>query len=91
MAKRECTECELAEIVRETPGLKWGYIGNFERWGDDRCLHIWVEGLEESNGNTKSLWSGEARTFDRDHYFNALGKIWAYKIGYEAGQKAANC
>ncbi len=26
----------------ELPGVTFGYIGNFERWGDERCFYIFL-------------------------------------------------
>jgi hypothetical protein len=34
---------ERVEILaKELPGTTFGYIGNFERWGDDRSFHIFL-------------------------------------------------
>lgn len=63
----------IGERVKEIDGLVLGYIGNFERWGDDRCLYIWVDGMRnEQNTNTISLWSCPARSLDRESFRDAM-------------------
>lgn len=38
--------------------LSLGYIGNLERWGDDRLWYIWVVDVRYTDGNRnqKSIW-----------------------------------
>src|SRR5271154_386340 len=33
---------KVEELKAELPGVTYGYIGNFERWGDDRSLYIFL-------------------------------------------------
>ena len=49
-------ECNISEQCEKEKGLTFGYIGNFERWGDDRLLMIWVneEKMRASNGNQRA-------------------------------------
>lgn len=35
-------EERVKELSKELPGTTFGYIGNFERWGDDRAFHIFL-------------------------------------------------
>lgn len=47
-------EKAIGDAVRACPGLRFGYIGNLERWGDDRSLRIWVE--TPNGGTGAELW-----------------------------------
>ena len=41
--KEEVTlERRICDRCRDVDGLTFGYIGNFESWGDDRKLFIWI-------------------------------------------------
>jgi len=75
------TEEDLIKLVNNTDGLCFGYIGNFEQWGDDRTLHIWVPGSFECNGNRVSIWSQHARCYDRKDYFRAVQAMKSFTIG----------
>ncbi len=59
-------EKEVATEVEKTPGCTFGYIGNFETWGDNRCLMIW----EKSTPN--SIWRCEAIDMDKANYNRAI-------------------
>ncbi len=85
----DLTEKGLAELVENTKGLTWGYIGNFERWGDDRMLFIWVDGLYYENGNTKNIWSCGAKGFAGEDFRQAWRAVKAFEIGRESGLAAA--
>ena len=37
LERRICDRC------KDVDGLTFGYIGNFESWGDDRKLFIWID------------------------------------------------
>lgn len=66
-------EKKIGERVKEIEGLVLGYIGNFERWGDDRKLFIWVQGMRNaSNTNTVEIWSCTARFLDQESFRDAM-------------------
>jgi len=46
-------------------GLRFGYIGNYERWGDDTCWYIW--------SNFSSRWGGYAGANP-----DCMEKMWAW-------------
>lgn len=61
-----CTEPVIAEIAirarvkvlaDELPGVTFGYVGNFERWGDDRsfCIFLPHPGRVGTYGDSVSL------------------------------------
>ena len=65
--KEEVTlERRICDRCRDVDGLTFGYIGNFERWGDDRKLFIWIDedDMRERNGNHANLWECVARDLD---------------------------
>ena len=33
---------EVESLAKELPGITFGYLGNFERWGDDRSFYIFL-------------------------------------------------
>ena len=78
-------ERRIGDRCREVEGLNFGYIGNFERWGDDRKLFIWIEEdkMRVKNGNQASLWSCVATDLDGTSAQRALVVI----RGFEAGKK----
>lgn len=83
-------EAAIDQEVRKTPGLSFGYIGNFERWGDDRSLYIWIPSLpRQKNGNTQHLWSATAKSLSRQEYCDALRKITAFRLGAAYAATAA--
>lgn len=75
---------EVAALVYGVQGLTYGYIGNFERWGDDRLLHIWVTDRREANGNLKSLWCCEANSLTRLEFSKASIAVKVFVAGWEA-------
>jgi len=78
-------EVDLLEKVKEFPMLKWGYIGNFEHWGDDRRLYIWVKNVDPSHiGNTPSIWSCSAKEFNTADYYIAVSSINTFMLGWNA-------
>jgi|TARA_R110000824_G_scaffold180896_4_gene361475 hypothetical protein len=78
-------ERRIGDRCREVEGLSFGYIGNFERWGDDRKLFIWIkeDKMRAKNGNQASLWSCVATGLDTEAAIKALVVI----RGFEAGKK----
>ena len=79
LERRICDRCS------EVEGLNFGYIGNFERWGDDRLLMIWVDEdkMRERNGNQRCLWRCPAKDLKAEEAIAA-----SYVIrGFEAGKE----
>jgi len=62
----------LSTAAREA-GLTDGYIGNFELWGDCRCLRLWA--------GTTMIWSCGATRFTRAEESLALRLVEAFKLG----------
>lgn len=82
-------EKQIRELVEAQPGLRFGYIGNFERWGDDRKLFVWIEGQREASGNTASVWSCPATQITRRELSAAKCAVRDFGRAYKAGQAAA--
>ena len=85
--QKESTRLErnISDQCRKAKGLTFGYIGNFERWGDDRLLMIWVkeDKMRERNGNQRCLWRCPAKDLTAHHHVAA-----SYVIrGFEAGKE----
>lgn len=82
-------EKKIREEVDNTPGITFGYIGNFERWGDDRMLYLWVDGQrwEDGNRNQKDLWSCNATSLDKAALGRARIALRQFRMGYEAAKK----
>lgn len=77
-------EVGIRERVSDVPELNFGYIGNFERWGDDRKLFIWVPGIPCRLGqNMAHIWSAEAKTLDARAAMLATAAINAFKLGLQ--------
>ena len=77
LERRICDRC------RDVDGLTFGYIGNFERWGDDRKLFIWIneDEMREKNGNHANLWECVARDLDVKSTCLALAAIKGFQMG----------
>ena len=77
LERRICDRC------RDVDGLTFGYIGNFERWGDDRKLFIWIneDEMREKNGNHANLWECVARDLDVNSTCLALAAIKGFQMG----------
>lgn len=83
--KLDRVRTRLNELVAKTSGLNYGYIGNFEKWGDDRMLIIWIDDLRE-NGRTPELWSCEARSATVEDFWRAISKVQAFALGRKSAQ-----
>ncbi len=77
LERRICDRC------RDVDGLTFGYIGNFERWGDDRKLFIWIneDDMRAKNGNQASLWECEARDLNVKDAYAAFAAIQGFQMG----------
>ena len=77
LERRICDRC------RDVDGLTFGYIGNFESWGDDRKLFIWIneDEMREKNGNQANLWECVARDLDVKSTCLALAAIKGFQMG----------
>ena len=77
LERRICDRC------RDVDGLTFGYIGNFESWGDDRKLFIWIneDEMREKNGNQASLWECVARDLNVKDTCLALAAIKGFQMG----------
>ena len=77
LERRICDRC------RDVDGLTFGYIGNFESWGDDRKLFIWIDedDMREKNGNQASLWECVARDLNvKDASLRGSRSFWLSSI-----------
>ena len=77
LERRICDRC------RDVDGLTFGYIGNFESWGDDRKLFIWIneDEMREKNGNQAALWECVARDLNVKDSCLALAAIKGFQMG----------
>ena len=77
LERRICDHC------KDVDGLTFGYIGNFERWGDDRKLFIWIneDDMRAKNGNQASLWECEARDLNVKDAYAAFAAIQGFQMG----------
>ena len=77
LERRICDRC------RDVDGLTCGYIGNFERWGDDRKLFIWIneDDMRAKNGNQASLWECVARDLNVKDTVEAFAAIKGFQMG----------
>lgn len=77
LERRICDRC------RDVDGLTFGYIGNFERWGDDRKLFIWIneDDMRAKNGNQASLWECVARDLNVKDTVEAFAAIKGFQMG----------
>ena len=91
MIQQSPTQSEFEKKIRDeaekTPCITFGYIGNFERWGDDRMLFLWISNQRHENGNQKDIWSCNARELDRQTVAGALYALRRFREGYEAAKK----
>jgi hypothetical protein len=78
-------ERRIGDRCGEVEGLTFGYIGNFERWGDDRLLIIWVneDKMREKNGNQRSLWRCAATDLDTKEAIRAFAVVKGFEAGKE--------
>ena len=76
LERRICDRC------RDVDGLTFGYIGNFERWGDDRKLFIWIneDDMRAKNGNQASLWECVARDLNVKDTVEAFAAIKGFQM-----------
>ena len=82
--KEEVTlERRICDRCRDVDGLTFGYIGNFESWGDDRKLFIWIneDEMREKKGNHANLWECVARDLDVKSTCLALAAIKGFQMG----------
>ena len=77
LERRICDRC------RDVDGLTFGYIGNFERGGDDRKLFIWIneDYMRAKNGNQASLWECVARDLNVKDTVEAFAAIKGFQMG----------
>ena len=77
LERRICDRC------RDVDGLTFGYIGNFESWGDDRKLFIWIneDDMRAKNGNQAVLWECVARDLNVKSTCVALAAIKGFQMG----------
>jgi|TARA_R100001443_G_scaffold110143_1_gene121888 hypothetical protein len=76
-------EKHIRKAVDKADGLSFGYIGNYEKWGDNRKLIIWY-GKEDKDEPRPTLWEHEAKDLDRVSCGIALASIKAYTKGYDS-------
>jgi len=79
--QKERTRLErfISKTVSEVLGLTFGYIGNFESWGDDRLLIIWIQ---DPYGANKKLWECKAKSLTSAATSSALCAIKGFKAGF---------
>jgi len=86
--KNDKTEQDLNTLVADIGTLEFGYIGNFESWGDDRRLMIWIRNMSEDSGNFMKLWSCEAKDFCNKEYYKASLLVNSFALGAHSALKA---
>lgn len=70
--KQRMIEYAIRKRVEDNPEFKWFYIGNFERWGDNRKLYVeWPDGT--------TLWCKDAISLETDDYIYITDKIERWK------------
>ena len=82
--RREVTlERRICDRCKDVDGLTFGYIGNFESWGDDRKLFIWIneDDMRAKNGNQAVLWECVARELNVKDTCLALAAIKGFHMG----------
>jgi hypothetical protein len=52
-------DANVAELAAELPGITFGYIGNIERWGDDRAWAVFLPHPGRVGGTGDSVALGE--------------------------------
>jgi hypothetical protein len=73
MTAREQISKLVNELNAKFPQAKlsFGYIGNIERWGDDRGWNIWAKGFQTTQGfyagNPPAFEFGTVGTDELDH------------------------
>lgn len=77
-------EAEIRDLAKATPGVTFGYIGNFERWGDDRSLYLWIDARDQA-GQQVALWNCNAARLRKRDVAGARHVLRIYRLGYEAG------
>ena len=65
-------EKTIKKMAKLGKGLTFGYIGNFESWGDDRQLRIWDDKKE-------CIWKAPAKGLSNADYRRAVDAIVLYK------------
>lgn len=85
MNKTLAMQNRVRELVEKTPELSLGYIGNVERWGDNRTHYIWVKNLRHLTGNKKSIWSASAPLTVED-WQKAYQAVKIFQLGLEASK-----
>ena len=80
-------ERKIREAAEGAHLITFGYIGNFERWGDDRRLFLWISNMRGENGNLKSIWSCNSVELNRQELANARIALRHFKEGYDAAKK----
>lgn len=48
-------QAKVNELAKELPGVELGYIGNIERWGDDRGWHVFLPHPDRVGGYEDSI------------------------------------
>jgi len=71
-------QAEFSALVASVPGLTLGYIGNMERWGDDRAWRIWLD----ASAGQGVLWCGQ---LTRAEVGQARQLVKAYQAGLACG------
>lgn len=68
---------ELLAIIAEMypDHITYGYIGNFERWGDDRMLHFWLKSSPKDY-----IWCAEAKTLSREDVARASAVMQGFSV-----------
>ena len=81
--KEVSLERKIRNICKDVDGLTFGYIGNFERWGDDRKLFIWIDedNMREKNGNRANLWEGVACDLNLEYTCRAFASVRGFEMG----------
>lgn len=56
---------KVKELAAELPGVTYGYLGNYERWGDDRSLYIFLPHPDRVGTYQDSISLGLGRSVEQ--------------------------
>jgi hypothetical protein len=68
-------KANVLALSADLPGITFGYIGNFERWGDDRSFRLFLPHPDRVGGSEDAVFLGR---------FTDLPKAVANWAGIEA-------
>jgi len=70
--RRNEIERSISQAAHKAEGFTFGYIGNFESWGDDRKLMIWKDNVR--------VWEAEAKGINEKDLDRAMKILKGIKM-----------